>query len=130
MRKHSTRPSSEIEAVCPLIFAALFVASGPVAAKANVAVPTYHYDNLRTGWNSSETDLAASTFPPHFGVTATVALDDQVEAQPLVVPGLNIAGATTKSFMWPPSPIQSTQSMPRTAKSLCRPISVRRSRSR
>ena len=41
--------------------------------EAAVAVATYHYDNLRTGWNSSETNLTASTFPPHFGVIATVA---------------------------------------------------------
>ena len=84
--------SSTIEAVCRLIFAAFFVASAPVAGDAKVAVTTYHYDSLRTGWNSSETTLTASNFPPNFGVVATVPLDDQVDAQPLIVPNLTIAG--------------------------------------
>ena len=92
MRKHSIRSSSAIEAVCRLIFAALFVASAPIAGDAKVAVTTYHYDNLRTGWNSSETTLTASAFPTNFGVVATVPLDDQVDAQPLVVPNLTIGG--------------------------------------
>ena len=92
MRKHSIRPSIAIEAVCGLIFAALFVASAPAAGDANVAVTTYHYDNLRTGWNSSETTLTASNFPQNFGVIATAQLDDQVDAQPLIVPNLKIGG--------------------------------------
>jgi len=62
--------------------------SGPVA------VTTYHYDNLRTGWNPQETTLSAASFPTNFGVLHTVALDDQVDAQPLLVPGLTIAGGT------------------------------------
>ena len=94
MAKLSIRPSDTVEAIFRLILAALCVISCPNVGEANVAITTYHYDNLRTGWNSSETNLTASTFPPHFGVTATVALDDQVDAQPLIVPGLNIAGAT------------------------------------
>src|SRR5271165_496586 len=93
MRKLSIRPSDTVEAIFRLILAALCVISCATAGEANVAIATYHYDNLRTGWNSLETNLTASTFPPHFGVTATVALDDQVDAQPLIVPGLNIAGA-------------------------------------
>jgi hypothetical protein len=93
MRKYSIRPSSAIEAVCRLIFPALFVASTSVACDAKVAaVTTYHYDSLRTGWNSSETTLTASSFPPNFGVVATAQLDDQVDAQPLIVPNLKITG--------------------------------------
>jgi len=57
-----------------------------------VSVTTYHYDNWRTGWNRSETALSASTFPSTFGVLQTVALDDQVDAQPLLVPAQQIAG--------------------------------------
>ena len=94
MREHSIRPSRAIEAVCRLAFAALFVASASAACNAQVAVTTYHYDNMRTGWNRSETNLTASKFPKKFGVIATVQLDDQVDAQPLIVPGLNIAGGT------------------------------------
>jgi hypothetical protein len=61
---------------------------------AQTAVTTYHYDNLRTGWNQNETTLAATSFPNDFGLLQTVTLDDQVDAQPLVVPSLNIAGGT------------------------------------
>ena len=51
------------------------------------AVTTYHYDNLRTGWNSHEERLTPEKVAgPHFGWIQTVALDDQVDAQPLVVP--------------------------------------------
>jgi hypothetical protein len=66
---------------------------GVVAAQvAPIAVTTYHYDNLRTGWNRNETVLNAATFPSAFGVLQTVALDDQVDAQPLLVPAQQIAG--------------------------------------
>jgi hypothetical protein len=59
-----------------------------------VAVTTYHYDTLRTGWNKQETTLTAASFPSTFGILSTVTLDDQVDAQPLVVPGQTIAGGT------------------------------------
>jgi PQQ enzyme repeat len=70
----------------------LAYASFPLAAcDAKVGVTTYHYDSLRTGWNSSETTLTASNFPPNFGIVATVQLDDQVDAQPLILPNQPIA---------------------------------------
>jgi hypothetical protein len=51
------------------------------------AVTTYHYDNLRTGWNSHEDRLTPHKVAgSHFGLLQTVTLDDQVDAQPLVVP--------------------------------------------
>jgi hypothetical protein len=58
---------------------------------ATEAVTTYHYDNYRTGWNQNEnvlnpTNVASSAF----GLLQTVRLDSQVDAQPLVVPGVNI----------------------------------------
>jgi outer membrane protein assembly factor BamB len=62
------------------------------AFAASIAVATYHYDSLRTGWNSAETTLSASSFPSNFGVLATVPIDDQVDAQPLLVPAQKIAG--------------------------------------
>jgi hypothetical protein len=58
-----------------------------------IAVTTYHYDNYRTGWNDSETTLSAASFPANFGVLSTVAVDDQVDAQPLLVPAQSIVGA-------------------------------------
>jgi hypothetical protein len=64
------------------------------AQPASLTVQTYAYDTGRTGWNSSETVLNASSFPKNFGVLATVSVDDQVDAQPLLVPGERIAGQT------------------------------------
>jgi hypothetical protein len=66
-----------------------------------IAVTTYHYDNLRTGWNSQEQILNpmlnASTNPNLVRPGAVqrlkvVPLDDAVYAQPLVVPDLTING--------------------------------------
>lgn len=51
------------------------------------AVTTYHYNNLRTGWNSHEEKLThANVHSSKFGLLHSVALDDQVDTQPLVVP--------------------------------------------
>jgi len=75
-----------------LAWAGLAVTS-PLAFAASVAVTTYHYDALRTGWNKQETVLSAAAFPATFGVVSTIAVDDQVDAQPLLVPGETIAGA-------------------------------------
>jgi len=75
---------------CALLWSLLKAGS----AAAQTAVTTYHYDNLRTGWNQQETTLTATNFPQNFGLLQTVDLDDQVDAQPLIVPSLNIAGGT------------------------------------
>ncbi len=56
------------------------------AQQSSVNVVTYHYDNLRTGWNQNETVLTTSNVNSStFGPLARVALDDQVDAQPLIV---------------------------------------------
>ena len=95
MHKHSIRMPRITQAIFQSILAAFLVVSGTMQGDANdakVAVTTYHYDNLRTGWNKSETKLAASNLTTiNFGVVATVQLDDQVDAQPLIVPNLAIA---------------------------------------
>ncbi len=60
---------------------------GANTVHAAVAVPTYHYDTYRTGWNNQETTLTATSFPSNFGIVATQSgLDDEVDAQPLFVP--------------------------------------------
>jgi outer membrane protein assembly factor BamB len=74
----------------PIIMATWLGAAGVRAEP--VTVSTYHYDAARTGWNKHETSLSAAAFPANFGVIATVALDDQVDAQPLLVPAQSIAG--------------------------------------
>jgi hypothetical protein len=57
------------------------------------AVTTYHYDNSRSGWNSNEKELTYSKVgSPAFGLLHSVALDDQIDAQPLIVPKVKIAG--------------------------------------
>ena len=54
------------------------------ATQANVT--TYHYDNMRTGWNPSEQQLSPSSVgSSSFGLLRTVPVDDQVDAQPLVM---------------------------------------------
>ena len=74
------------------VFATTAVATAPAVAQ-KLAVATYHYDNQRTGWNGHETKLTpANVGSPvfGFGVLAEVVLDDQVDAQPLVVPNQQI----------------------------------------
>jgi hypothetical protein len=67
----------------------------PAAAPGNTgfAVTTHHYDNLRTGWNQQETTLTPGTVSSgSFGLQAQVAVDEQVDAQPLFVPNQIING--------------------------------------
>ncbi|HEV3092453.1 MAG TPA: hypothetical protein VGX91_13510 [Candidatus Cybelea sp.] len=57
------------------------------ASESKFAVVTYHYDTLRTGWNADESTLTQKSLKNgSFGLLQTVALDDQVDAQPLLVP--------------------------------------------
>ena len=59
------------------------------------AVTTYHYDTLRTGWNSNETALTPSNVnSTTFGMLHSVALDEQVDAQPLIVPNEKITAGS------------------------------------
>jgi hypothetical protein len=61
--------------------------------QAQTSVTTYHDDNLRTGWNPSESILTPSNVTPTtFRMISSVALDDLVDAQPLVVANQTIAG--------------------------------------
>jgi outer membrane protein assembly factor BamB len=63
-----------------------------IGGSAHVTIATYHGDNLRTGWNAAETTLTPATVgADSFGVVQTVALDDQVDSQPLVVASQPIA---------------------------------------
>lgn len=60
-------------------------------ASAQTSITTHHYDDYRTGWNQNETVLTpANVWTPNFGLLNTVLLDDQVDAQPLVMPGISI----------------------------------------
>jgi len=64
-----------------------------------IAVTTYHYDNLRTGWDDSESTLTyRSVKSSSFGLRNTVALDDEVDAQPLVVPNETTTRGATQGL--------------------------------
>jgi hypothetical protein len=64
-----------------------------MVAHAQTSVTTYHSDSQRTGWNPSESTLTPSNVTPTtFGLVASVGLDDQVDAQPLVVANQTILG--------------------------------------
>lgn len=76
--------------VLATVAALLLVTASPVAL-GQTSVTTYHNDNYRTGWNSNETILTPSNvIKATFGLQHSVALDDQVDAQPLVIPGVMI----------------------------------------
>ena len=62
-----------------ITFALFWSVLWATSVAAQTAVTTYHYDNLRTGWNQQERTLAATSFPQNFGLLQTVDLDDQVE---------------------------------------------------
>jgi hypothetical protein len=80
--------------VFPLGFLAIVaLGQAEAATPGGVNLLTYHYDNLRTGWNSSETVLTtANVNATSFGLLRQVALDEQVDAQPLFVSNQTISG--------------------------------------
>src|SRR5580693_630512 len=54
----------------------------------SIDVKTYHYNLQRTGWNESETDLTpAAVASSKFGMIATLHVDGNVLAQPLLASG-------------------------------------------
>ncbi|MGP0020132.1 MAG: hypothetical protein ACLPHP_16290 [Candidatus Sulfotelmatobacter sp.] len=59
-------------------------------------VSTYHYDKNRTGWNPNETTLTTANVKTNFGLLSTTLLDEQVDAQPLLVRNQEIHGKSGK----------------------------------
>ena len=100
--------------IASLTFIFLLLNAFPLLAQTSVI--TYHNDTYRTGWNNTETTLTPSNVnASQFGLLYTVTVDDQVDAQPLVVPNVNITagairGNTTSSMSSPAM----TRSMPST----------------
>lgn len=87
----SFRRFRELVLAAAFLSGTVFVNNGTAYAGGPVTVTTYHYDNYRTGWNQNETTLTpANVHSSSFGLLETVTLDDQVDAQPLYVPGVNI----------------------------------------
>lgn len=86
-RRNSCIGSTAVLAVAMIVL----INASALPAVGQTAVTTYHYDNNRTGWNQHESVLTpANVGSTSFGLLQTVALDDQVDAQPLVVPGVLI----------------------------------------
>ncbi len=57
--------------------------------QSSFAITTYHYDNFRTGWDNDETTLTyGNVNAASFGLLHTIALDDQVDTQPLLIPNV------------------------------------------
>ena len=64
-------------------------------ASAGTSVTTYHNDNARDGWNASETALTPQTVnATTFGKLRELAVDGKVDAQPLYISSLSLAGQT------------------------------------
>ncbi len=79
-----------------IIFFILF----PTIAFSQKAVLTQHNDLYRTGWNKQEAILNLNNVRPGlFGKLFERAVDDQIYAQPLVVPGINMPGNGTKNIV-------------------------------
>jgi PQQ-like domain len=67
----------------------------PPVGSSTVDVTTYHYDNLRTGQNTHETILThANVNATQFGLVGAIPVDGHVDAQPLLLSSLAIAGGT------------------------------------
>ena len=87
-------PTQVIKDARDAVAAAISRASKP----RGVSVVTYHYDNLRTGWDDSESSLSYQNVKNgSFGLLHTVTLDDQVSTQPLVVSNASRKGVRSSS---------------------------------
>jgi hypothetical protein len=67
-------------------------------------VLTYHNDSQRTGWNATENTLAVANVNSNsFGLVAQVGpdiLDEQIDAQPLVVTNQNVQGFGIRNVVY------------------------------
>jgi hypothetical protein len=67
----------------------------------NVDVVTYHYDNMRSGANTSETVLAlANVNSTKFGLLGSFAVDGKVDGQPLYISNVTIPNVGTKNVLY------------------------------
>src|SRR3989475_10540327 len=78
--------------VALFVFILFFLPVLPIAAQTNVL--TYHNDNARTGQNLNETLLTLSNVnSTNFGKLGFLSVDGKVDAQPLYVSNLTVAGS-------------------------------------
>jgi hypothetical protein len=66
-----------------------------------IDVETYHYDRNRTGWNPTETDLTPANVadPTQFGLLATLQVDGNVLAEPLLVSNVKLPGHVVRDLL-------------------------------
>jgi outer membrane protein assembly factor BamB len=76
--------------------------TGPTSTpQTHTNVLTYHNDTLRTGQNTTETTLTpANVNSASFGKLFSVSMDGKVDAQPLYVSQLTIAGQGIRSVVY------------------------------
>ena len=92
-----------LKAVALLTGTALLVAAKirVSTAAASIDVVTYHNDTARTGQNLSETFLNAATVSVStFGKTGFFPVDGKVDAQPLYLSGVTIAGQGSHNVLY------------------------------
>jgi PQQ-like domain len=82
---------------CLLLLCVAIAGYAPTAQSQSIW--TYHYDNLRTGWNFNETILTPQN-APGLQLLTSVPLDEQVTAQPLLVRGVTIPGQGTHDVLY------------------------------
>jgi hypothetical protein len=67
----------------------------------SVNVTSYHYDLAETGANTSETILTPSNVnPTTFGKVASLPVDAQIYAQPLIMTGVSMSGGGTEDLVF------------------------------
>lgn len=90
--------------IAKLPVAALLVsilALGATAGAKPVDITTYHYDNYRTGWNQHEKKLTPKNVAgANFGLIASTVLDDQVDAQPLILGNQSVNGQSAREVVY------------------------------
>ena len=86
--RNRREPCRMLVKACTAFLLSLMSWTAEAAGTANTpSIITYHYDSYRTGWNSAEAILT----PANVGSLAleyAIALDEQVDAQPLYVNGI------------------------------------------
>ena len=73
----------------------------PTPTSSSINVTTYHYDNLRTGQNLTETTLTpANVNQAKFGKLGELMVDGKVDGQPLYLSQVAIPGTGTKNVLY------------------------------